>query len=333
MKNFKKFIDQVSISVSSGNGGKGCISFFKLKNFKKKPSGGNGGNGGNVWLVSNSNLSTLLDFKFNRILKAENGENGKKNNSKGKNGKSLYINIPVGTIVSTFKNKIKIVNMKYDKQKFLLLKGGKGGLGNYHFRYNRSLNMKKLLGEKGKKIKVSLDLRLLSDVGLLGLPNAGKSTFLKLITNSKTKTGSYIFTTIDPFLGSLKINGKNLIIADLPGIIEGAAFGKGLGLKFLNHIKKCNLLLHIVDISVNNINKIVNNIKIVEKEIKTFDKNLFRKKRWIVFNKIDLFNKKCLDVIMKKIIKKNVLNSNYYLVSSLTGKGINHLFKDLSKIN
>ncbi|QJC28408.1 Obg family GTPase CgtA [Enterobacteriaceae endosymbiont of Plateumaris braccata] len=322
-----KFFDEAIIFVQAGKGGDGCISFLREKYIPKGgPNGGNGGNGGNVYFLTDHNLNTLSKFHFKKKYLAENGFSGKKNQCTGKKGKDLILTIPVGTRIIDFKKKIILADLNKNNQKFLIVHGGKYGLGNINFKtsINRSpyQNTKGNLGE----IKIlKLELILIADIGMLGLPNAGKSTFVKTVSKAKTKIGNYPFTTIEPILGVVKNNiGNSFLIADIPGIIKNAALGKGLGLNFLKHLERCHLLLHLVDIS--NINKIINNINIINNELKKFNQKLFFKEQWLIFNKIDLLkNREKIDIYIKKILIKFKYIKKYYLISSKKKIGIKKL--------
>lgn len=325
------FIDEITIEVNSGNGGNGCISFYKLKNSSKKiPNGGNGGNGGNVYLIADKHINTLEQFNFKNKFKAQNGFKGMKNNSTGKNGKDMFIKIPLQTSIFNKTNGKFLYHTNYDNQKILIVKGGNYGLGNKNFHYSK--NRIKFFNNKGKlgeSIILFLEMKLIADVGLIGLPNSGKSTFVNSISSSKTKIANYPFTTLIPHLGAVKIKNKKFIVADMPGLIKGSSKGIGLGLKFLKHLEKCNILLHIIDISSNNILNIINEIKIIVDEINSFNIILMKKIRWIVFNKIDLLNKKELIYISKYIINRIKWTNKYYLISSIKKIGTYQLCKDI----
>ncbi|CAL4322317.1 GTPase ObgE/CgtA [Buchnera aphidicola (Periphyllus testudinaceus)] len=330
-----KFIDEAIIKIKSGNGGDGIISFRREKNAPKGgPDGGDGGDGGSIWFQSNKNLNTLIDYTFQKIIKAENGESGKNRKKSGKKGKDKILSVPIGTkIINCYNNEI-IKEFKYDKELFLLIKGGWHGLGNNRFKSptNRTPR-KRSLGKKGQEKTIKLELSLLADVGVLGLPNVGKSTFIKSISSAKPKIGNYLFTTLIPSLGVFFTKSKKkIVIADIPGIISGASKGAGLGLKFLKHLEKCKILLHIIDLSLNKYKEIVKNILIITKELKLYNKSLYKKKRWIVFNKSDLIEKNQIKIKIKKILKKVKNIKKYYVISSITKNGINNLCKDLSKL-
>ncbi|XBC42137.1 MAG: Obg family GTPase CgtA [Buchnera aphidicola (Meitanaphis elongallis)] len=327
-----KFLDQIIIHVIAGNGGNGCISFRREKYIPKGgPDGGNGGNGGSIWLQTNRNLNTLIDFNFKKTFKAQNGENGKNKKKSGKKGKDIIIQIPIGTrIIDNNTNEI-IDDITCNKKLILIAKGGWHGLGNTRFKssVNRT-PQQHTLGTKGEQREIKLELILLADVGTLGLPNSGKSTLVSYISRAKTKIADYPFTTLAPILGTVKINkDEHFIIADIPGLIKGASHGHGLGIQFLKHLERCHLLLHIVDISIKNKFIILNNINIILEELKNYNKTLCTKPIWIVFNKIDLVNENEIKNIVK-FIKINLKHIKpYYLVSSIKKIGIKKICQDI----
>lgn len=327
-----KFIDEAKISVIAGKGGDGCISFRREKFIPKGgPNGGDGGNGGSVYLLADENINTLIDYHFKTIFQAENGENGKKYNCTGKNGKDSIIKIPIGTRVYDFSTKKIIVDMVNNKQKFIIARGGFHGLGNSRFKSSRNRTPKKrTLGKIGEKKEIFLELALIADVGMVGMPNSGKSSFVRSVSSSKTKIADYPFTTLKPKLGVVKINNDKFIIADIPGLIKNASKGVGLGFRFLKHLERCSILLNLVDIDPNKNNNPVKNIKVINEEIKKYSKKLAKKKKWLVFNKIDLLNSDKKKYV-NSIIKKLNWNKKYYLISSLKKIGIKKLCLDIAK--
>ncbi|WP_343183914.1 Obg family GTPase CgtA [Buchnera aphidicola (Ceratovacuna keduensis)] len=326
-----KFFDEILIYVKSGNGGNGCTSFRREKFVPKGgPDGGDGGDGGNVWIKSDFNINTLVKYNFKKIFKAENGYNGKKKKCSGKKGKDIYINVPLGTKIIDIKKKKILIDITKKKQKFLLIKGGKKGLGNYRFKSSTNRSpLKHTKGKKGKKLKIKLQLTILAEVGTLGLPNSGKSTLVRNISNSKTKIGTYPFTTIYPNLGVFFKNKKKYFtIADLPGIIYGASNGIGLGIQFLKHLERCKILLHIVDFSLKKNSNIINNINVIKNEIKKYNKNILHKPIWIVLNKIDKIDyKKKINIINLK----NKIKEKLFFISAKYKKGTNKLCKNIIK--
>lgn len=330
-----KFIDQAIITIKAGNGGNGIISFKREKNNSKGgPDGGDGGDGGSIFFKADKNINTLIDFSFKKFIQAENGESGKNRNKSGKKGKNIKLLIPLGTkIINCNTNEI-IKEFKYHKQSFLILQGGWHGLGNYRFKSATNRTPKKrTLGKIGETIKIKLELSLLADIGIIGLPNVGKSTFMRSVSSAKPKVGNYCFTTLKPNLGVFFTkSNKNIIFADIPGIIKGASKGVGLGLKFLRHIEKCKILLHIVDLSIPNYKKIIYDINILNREIKLYKNKLYKKKKWLIFNKSDLLKKKDIQKKIHKILKKIQNVEKYFIISAIKKTGLNILCKNLVKI-
>lgn len=326
-----KFVDSATIHVCAGKGGDGCISFRREKFIPKGgPDGGNGGNGGNIWIVSNLNMNSLTDYRIKKNFYAEKGKNGSSSNSSGKKGKDIFIPVPLGTRIINIDSSTVIADITHKNQKILIAKGGWHGLGNSCFK--SSVNQtprKKTNGTLGENKNIKLELILIADVGTLGLPNSGKSTFTSAISQAKTKIKNYPFSTLYPILGTVKIKEKKFIIADIPGIIKGASSGIGLGIKFLKHISRCKLLLHIIDITTikkKNINKIQ---FIILKELKTFNTSVFQKPRWLIFNKIDLLEKKKIVKILIFIKKKIRYKQKYYLISAKKQIGTKQLSQDI----
>lgn len=326
-----KFIDEAKILVIAGNGGDGCVSFRRERCIPKGgPNGGDGGDGGNIYLLADKNINTLIDYHFKTIFKAANGENGKKYNCKGKNGKDSIIKVPLGTRVYDYKKKEIIVDMINHGQIFIIAKGGFHGLGNTRFK--SSLNRtprKKTFGKNGEKKEIFLELALIADVGMLGMPNAGKSTFVQSVSSSKTKIANYPFTTLKPKLGVVNVFNDRFTIADIPGLVKNSSKGVGLGIRFLKHLERCSILLNLVDISSINQNNPIENIKIIDKEIKKYSEKLTKKNKWLVFNKIDLLNVSTRTKYINTIIKKLKWKKKYYLISSLKKIGIKELCIDI----
>ncbi|WP_343182398.1 Obg family GTPase CgtA [Buchnera aphidicola] len=329
-----KFIDQVTITVSAGNGGNGCTHFRREK-FEPKggPDGGNGGDGGNIWIQSNQNLNTLVDYRFNSLISSEDGEPGKSKNKSGKNGSDKIIYVPIGTRIINSETKEIIADLNKIGEKILVAKGGKKGIGNRKFRSSTNqAPYKHTNGRKGEKYTLTLQLLLIADVGIIGLPNAGKSTLMHAISNAKPKIGEYPFTTLIPTLGKVKIKKNFFIIADIPGLIKGASHGSGLGIQFLQHIKKCRILLHLIDISLNK-EIVIKNIKNIILEIRKYSREIYNKPIWIIFNKIDYY-KNQEEKIKKKIIyikNKTKINRNYFFISAKKKKGTKNLCNKISE--
>mgnify|MGYP001239495088 FL=1 len=304
-----KFLDQVKIYIKAGNGGSGSPSFRREKFIEfGGPDGGDGGKGGSVILKSERNLNTLIDFRYKQHFKANRGEDGKGKKQTGKGGKDLYLKVPVGTQVFEEDNKTLIYDFKKESEEFVVAIGGKGGLGNTRFKSSTNRAPKKFTkGLLGEEFWIWLQLKTIADVGIIGLPNAGKSSLLASITSATPKIANYRFTTINPNLGVLRYDDKEIILADIPGLIEGAHKGVGLGIKFLKHIERCKTLLHLID--VNN-KDLIESYKHVREELSKYSNDLLKKEELIVLNKIDLIDKKKLKNLkenVKKKIKKNIL--------------------------
>ena len=319
-----KFLDQTKIYVASGKGGDGCVSFRREKYIEfGGPDGGNGGKGGDIIFHTNSNLNTLIDFRFNQHHKAKKGENGKGKNKTGKNGDSLVINVPIGTEIYNEDKSILYKDLVLKNQNFTLLKGGKGGLGNSHFKSSTNQAPRRFTeGEDLQDMWIWLSLKLFADIGIIGKPNAGKSSLLSKISAAQPKIGDYPFTTLHPVLGVIKNFEKEIVVADIPGIIEGAHEGKGLGDKFLAHIERCKALLHIIDCSDKNFLKSYENVR---NELSKYGKNIERKNEIIAISKIDLCNDE-REII--KLVKSNI-GKTPFIFSSITKKGIKELIKEL----
>jgi GTP-binding protein len=325
------FIDEVLITVRSGDGGKGCVSFRREKFIPRGgPDGGDGGRGGSVLFRATERLATLLDFKYRRLFKARNGEPGRGRNQTGKNGKDIVIEVPPGTLLYDEETGQEIADLVRDGQEVLILEGGQGGKGNQHFATstNRAPRMAQP-GISGQEKRLRLSLKYLADIGLIGLPNAGKSTLLSRITTAKPKIADYPFTTLIPNLGVMTLAGdKNLTVADIPGLIEGASEGKGLGHRFLKHIERTRLLLHVMDITFTPAQALLEDFFVVRKELEDYHVDVAGKDQMVVINKIDLYSSQHRDVReVKKALQDLGLES--YPVSALTGKGLEDLKKAL----
>ena len=319
-----KFLDQTKIYLKAGNGGSGSASFRREKFIEfGGPDGGDGGNGGSVILVAEDNLNTLIDFRFKQHFKAERGQNGMGKKKTGKDGKDLILKVPVGTQIFEEDNNTLIEDLKKEGQKVIIAKGGKRGLGNVRFKSSSNRAPRKTTrGEEGESFYIWLQLKVIADIGIIGMPNAGKSSLLSVLTKAKPKIANYPFTTIDPNLGVASYSDKEITIADIPGLIEGAHEGIGLGDKFLRHIERCKSLIHLIDITEENI---LENYLKIRKELSKYSANLLKKKEIIVFNKIDIIkteeiNKK-IDIFKKKI-KKNI-----YKISVVQNKGLINIKK------
>ena len=307
-----KFLDQAKINLKAGNGGSGSASFRREKYVEfGGPDGGDGGDGGSILFEAERNLNTLIDYRYSQHFKAENGKPGSKKNKTGANGKDLVLKVPIGTQIYEEDNNTIIYDFKKNNEKYLVASGGKGGLGNVRFKSSTNrAPRKKTDGKKGEEFWIWLQLKIIADVGIIGLPNAGKSSLLASLTRAKPKIANYPFTTINPNLGVTYYNNKEVTLADIPGLVEGAHKGIGLGDKFLRHIERCKILLHLIDLTENNL---AENYKKIRSELKSYDLSLSKKMEIIYFNKSDLVEKKILkqklDVFSKKIKK------NYKIIS------------------
>ena len=338
-----KFIDEVQVSFVSGDGGDGCSSFRREKFVPKGgPSGGDGGKGGDVILISDSNINTLSSFRYKKFLKAENGQNGQNKDKYGKSGLDLIIKVPIGTIVSSLETNQIIVDMDQDKKKHILIRGGSGGLGNIHFKSSTNQTPTKFTrGSKGEQIDCKLELKILADVGLVGLPNAGKSSFVRTVSHARPKVADYPFTTIDPSIGTVDYSlTKTFTVADIPGIIKGASDGVGLGIKFLKHLQRTKILIHLIDSShMHNddiTSKIIDDFDTINKELTLFSKEIYSKKNFLVFNKIDLWESENIETFKHHLIKfftekKGFSKENIFFISCLNNNGIKSLLDRISK--
>lgn len=326
-----QFIDKAKIKISSGKGGNGVVAWRREKFVDKGgPAGGDGGKGGSVYLIADEGLSTLLDFTYRSIFKADNGENGFKKSMHGKSAKDLYLKVPVGTIVKDLKTGSIIADLTHNKQTVLVAKGGRGGRGNTHFctPQNRAPQYCEP-GEPGIERNLQLELKLIADVGLLGLPNAGKSTFISRMSSAKPKIADYPFTTIIPNLGVVrKSTGDGYVIADIPGLIEGASEGIGLGHDFLRHVERCRFLLHIVDGTEENP---INNYKIINKELEKYSEKLAKLFQIVAINKIDSIEPERLAELKREFQEMGV---EVFCISAVTGENLESLKHELeNKVN
>ena len=298
-----KFLDQVKIFVKAGNGGSGSASMRREKFIEYGgPDGGNGGKGASIILKAERNLNTLIDYRYTQHFKAKRGENGKGKNKTGKTGKDLILKVPIGTQILEEDNKTLLFDFKNEKEEFVIAIGGRGGLGNTNFKSSTNRAPRKFTkGTPGEEFWIWLQLKTIADIGIIGLPNAGKSSLLAAITNATPKIANYKFTTLNPNLGVAIYDNKEITIADIPGLIEGAHIGVGLGIKFLKHIERCKTLLHLIDVTEENIENLY---KQVRNELGKYSKDLLKKDELIVFNKIDLIDKNKLKEKKDKFSKK-----------------------------
>lgn len=323
MKKSISFIDEVKIKLKAGNGGQGIASFHREKYVDKGgPDGGNGGRGGNIYLKANENINTLLLFRGKKIFAAENGKNGGSNNKTGRSGKDLFIEVPIGTEIIN-NNKIES-DLYFNDQMILIARGGRGGRGNASFKSSKnhtpSLHEN---GEKGEEKELILNLKVLADVGLLGYPNAGKSTFLSVVSNAKPKIDSYAFTTLAPKLGLIKEKNYTYVITDLPGLIDGASENKGMGIEFLKHLSRTKIIAHLIDASLEDY---LEKYKSLRKELKNYSKDLFSKDEIIIFTKLDLIDE---DKIKK--IRKDFDEQKIFFISSIRKENTKNVLTFLGK--
>jgi GTP-binding protein len=323
-----KFLDQAKIYIKAGNGGSGSASFRREKFIEYGgPDGGDGGSGGSIIVESDRNLNTLIDFRYAQHFKAQHGKPGSKRNKTGANGKDLILKVPVGTQIYEEDNNTLIYDFTKNKEKYLVASGGKGGLGNVRFKSSTNrAPKKKTNGKIGEEFWIWLQLKVIADIGIIGKPNAGKSSLLAALTRAKPKIANYPFTTINPNLGVTYYDGKEVTLADIPGLVEGAHKGIGLGDKFLRHIERCKVLLHLIDISEEDLISVYKNIKF---ELSTYDKNLIKKKEIIFFNKSDLLDDEEINKKLNEFKKK--IKSNYEIISVFSNKDIQKIKKLLIK--
>ncbi|HQW19961.1 MAG TPA: GTPase ObgE [Rhodocyclaceae bacterium] len=287
-----KFFDEARIEVIAGNGGNGSASFRREKYIPRGgPDGGDGGRGGDIWVIADGNLNTLIDFRYTRIFRAQHGENGRGADCYGKGGEDMLLRVPIGTVFSDLLSGEVIADLDHEGMRVLIAKGGQGGLGNIHFKSSVNRAPRQCTsGVEGQRRELRLELKVLADVGLLGLPNAGKSTLIRAVSAARPKVADYPFTTLHPNLGVVRVDdNRSFVIADIPGLIEGAAEGAGLGHRFLRHLQRTRLLLHLVDISPFDpeADPLRDSQAILE-ELRKYDQSLYEKPRWLVVNKIDL---------------------------------------------
>ena len=323
-----KFLDQAKIYIKAGNGGSGSASFRREKFIEYGgPDGGDGGNGGSIIIESDRNLNTLIDFRYSQHFNAQHGKPGSKRNKTGAGGKDLILKVPIGTQIYEEDNNTLIYDFIKNKEKYLVASGGKGGLGNVRFKSSTNrAPKKKTNGKIGEEFCIWLQLKVIADIGIIGQPNAGKSSLLSALTRAKPKIANYPFTTINPNLGVTYYDGKEITLADIPGLVEGAHKGVGLGDKFLRHIERCKMLLHLIDVSEKDL---INTYKKIKLELSTYDKDLGKKKEIIFFNKSDLLEKDDIDKKIKEF--KNKVKAKCEVISLFSNKDIQKVKKILIK--
>ncbi len=326
-----KFVDEVLIDVLAGNGGNGCCGFRREKYIPKGgPDGGDGGDGGSVYLLADENANTLIDYRYKKQFKAKRGEDGSGKQCTGASADDLYLRVPVGTIAYDFQTQERIGEVTEHRGTLLLAKGGRRGLGNIHFKSSTNqAPTRHTLGTPGEQRQVQLQLRVLADVGLLGFPNAGKSSFLKVVSKAHPKVADYPFTTLYPQLGVVKMGLESLVIADIPGLIEGAHQGVGLGVRFLKHLSRTKVLLHMVDLALEDVDKICDSIIALEHEIAAYEEDLSGYPRWLVFNKSDLLLEEELDDIIAACLAKLDYKGPHFVISTVTKDGVESLLQQL----
>jgi len=320
-----KFIDEAAIEVYAGKGGDGVASFRREKFIPKGgPDGGDGGRGGSIYAVADRNINTLIDYRYAHIFRAKKGQNGRGSDCYGKGADDIFLRMPVGTVITDRATGNLIVDMASNQQKVLLAKGGSGGLGNLHFKSSTNRAPRQFTqGEPGQEFELKLELKVLADVGLLGLPNAGKSTLIRAVSAARPKVADYPFTTLKPNLGVVRVDqNRSFVMADIPGLIEGAAEGAGLGHRFLKHLTRTRLILHMVDMVPLDENiDTVQEAKALVAELSKYDEMLYQKPRWLVLNKVDMLPEDRREKICRDFIHKLGWKEKSFIISALTGEG------------
>ena len=329
-----KFVDEAKIELHAGKGGDGVAAFRREKFVPKGgPSGGDGGRGGSVFIRASRDINTLLEYRFKRLFRAKNGENGQGKDCYGKSGSDLVLEVPMGTLVYDDQNNLLVFDLKQDGQKELICKGGKGGLGNIHFKSSTNRAPRQFtFGEAGETISIRMELSVLADIGLLGFPNAGKSTFISAVSAAKPKIADYPFTTLHPHLGVVRSGfNDSFVIADIPGLISGASDGAGLGHQFLKHLQRTKLLVHVIDIGTDypDLEQLARNANDICHELQKYDVSLFNKPRWVALNKMDLIPEDDRDAFVTEVTTalSNGLASTdkIFPISSVSGLGTKSL--------
>lgn len=323
-----KFVDEATITVQAGNGGAGCVSFRREKYIPKGgPDGGDGGDGGDVWLEGDSGLNTLADFRHARHFRAKNGQPGQGRQRYGRGADDVIVRVPLGTIVTARETDECIGEITEHGQRLLVARGGKGGRGNIHFKSSTNQTPRQSTpGTKGEQRELHFELKVLADVGLLGFPNAGKSTLISAVSAARPKVADYPFTTLYPNLGVVSIEaGRSFVIADIPGLIEGAAEGAGLGIQFLKHLARTHLLLHLVEIAPIDGSDPVEQVRALERELQAFDADLARRERWLVLTKTDLVDQSELDGLVEDIVSRLNWTKPWFAISAVAHRGLDKL--------
>jgi GTP-binding protein len=324
-----KFIDEAFIEVTAGKGGDGVASFRREKFVPRGgPDGGDGGRGGSIFAIADRNINTLIDYRYARLHRAKNGDKGQGADCYGRAAPDIWLRMPVGTVITDAETGELIADLARDQQEALLAKGGNGGLGNLHFKSSTNRAPRQFTrGGEGEQRRLKLELKILADVGLLGMPNAGKSTFIRAVSAAKPKVADYPFTTLNPSLGVVRTDvNRSFVIADIPGLIEGAAEGAGLGHQFLRHLQRTRLLLHIVDIApADPDTDPVREAKAIVQELKKYDETLYRKPRWLVLNKADLIDAENRERTARKFLRSFGWKGKSFIISAITGEGCREL--------
>ncbi|HUR87654.1 MAG TPA: GTPase ObgE [Ramlibacter sp.] len=320
-----KFFDEAKIEVIAGNGGDGSASMRREKFVPRGgPDGGDGGRGGSIYALADANLNTLIDYRYTRIFRAKSGENGRGRDQFGKGAEDIVLRVPVGTVIKDAESGDVIADLAKNGDRALLAQGGKGGLGNLHFKSSVNRAPRQFTrGTPGEQRKLEMELRVLADVGLLGMPNAGKSTFIRAVSSARPKVADYPFTTLHPNLGVVRVDeNRSFVVADIPGLIEGAAEGAGLGHQFLRHLQRTHLLLHLVDMAPFDAGvDPAAEVKALAAELKKYDASLAKKARWLVFNKADLLEPKERGKRAKALVKKLRWTKPWFIISAIDGEG------------
>ena len=329
-----KFIDEVSIDVKAGDGGNGLASFRRLKNIPKGgPDGGDGGNGGSIIFRSVNNLNTLSKFRFQRKFEAENGKRGGSQNKTGSDGKDLVIEVPCGTLLYDLETDNPLADLINNQDELLICKGGKGGFGNLRYKSSTNRSPTKFTeGKEGDSLSLRLELRLLADIGLLGKPNAGKSSLVRAVSSAKPKVADYAFTTLHPSLGVVDYSeNSSFVISDIPGLIAGASEGVGLGIQFLKHLSRTKVIVQIVDVYDKNPIEVITEIRELSKEIVNYDPDLIKKVKWLALNKIDLINTNKLEELKDELGREFQDNLHIYCISAAKKEGTQQLMRDIGE--
>jgi GTP-binding protein len=323
-----KFIDEAKIEVHAGSGGNGAATFRREKYVPRGgPDGGDGGRGGNVWARADRNVNTLVDYRFARIHRAENGQRGMGSDCDGRAGRDIELRVPVGTLVRDEQTEELIADLAKDGERALLARGGAGGLGNLHFKSSVNRAPRQFTrGEPGEVRKLVLELRVLADVGLAGLPNAGKSTFIRAVSSARPKVADYPFTTLNPSLGVVRVGESSFVIADIPGLIEGASEGAGLGHQFLRHLARTRVLLHIVELTSDDP---ATDVRVIAEELRKYDQALYKKPRWLVFNKADAVEDP--DERIRRALRQLRWKRPWFKVSAISGEGTGAVMKAVAR--